>query len=195
MKLIVIAGFLGSGKTSLLLALARDLVRRRHTVAVIENEIGEVGIDGRIVADEGLVVRELFGGCVCCSLSIGVVDTLDALARTVAPDYVLLEPTGIAQPAELATTISQYASSVEDVRILTLVDAERFELLVEVMGPLLEAQVVHADVVAVTKADLVPADQLGQVLAGVQALAPGKPAVAVAVPQADGLRSLFAELL
>ncbi len=71
MKLIVVAGFLGSGKTSLLLEIARHLVDDGRTVAVIENEIGEVGIDGRLIAEQGLVVRELFGGCICCTLAVG----------------------------------------------------------------------------------------------------------------------------
>lgn len=195
MKLVVIAGFLGSGKTTVLLALAGQLVARGRTVAVIENEIGEVGIDGRYVAEHGLVVQELFGGCICCTLQTGVVDALGALARTYAPDYVLLEPTGIAQPAELALTVQRYATHVQSVKVLTLVDAERYELLAEVMGPLLEDQISRADAIAVTKRDLVPAEQLESVLAHVRALAPDVPIAAVAPTDPAGLASLLEEVL
>src|SRR5450756_1612587 len=118
MRLILVAGFLGSGKTSLILELARRLVAASHRVAVIENEIGDVGIDGRYIADHGILVRELFGGCVCCSLSVGLVDMPKLFRRSRDPDYVLLEPTGIAQPSDLVATVRQYANWVDGIRCL-----------------------------------------------------------------------------
>ena len=67
MKLLIIAGFLGSGKTTLLLEVAQRLVAVPQKVAIIENEVGEIGIDGKYLHQEGLQVQELFGGCVCCT--------------------------------------------------------------------------------------------------------------------------------
>ena len=141
MRLILVAGFLGSGKTSLILELARRLVAASRQVAVIENEIGDVGIDGRLIADRGILVRELFGGCVCCSLSVSLVDTLRQLRRSRDPDYVLLEPTGVAQPSDLVATVRKYASWVDDIRVITILDAERYEMLAEVLGQLLGGQI------------------------------------------------------
>jgi G3E family GTPase len=178
-KLVVLAGFLGSGKTTLLLEIAHRLVAEGRTVAVIENEIGEVGIDGGYVAEHGLVVKELFGGCICCTLAVGVVDALAALARTHHPDYVLLEPSGIAQPADLAETANRYAAAVDGVVIVTLIDAERYEILAEVVGPMLEGQMSQADVIAVNKQDALTAEHFERVLAAVRAAAPEVPAVAV----------------
>lgn len=76
MELIIISGFLGSGKTTLLLGMARSLVEASIRVAIIENEVGEIGIDGQYLRQEGLEVQELFGGCICCTLSAGLVPTL-----------------------------------------------------------------------------------------------------------------------
>ncbi|MBT3287694.1 MAG: cobalamin biosynthesis protein P47K, partial [Victivallales bacterium] len=77
MQLIVVSGFLGSGKTTLLLALARELCRDgQRKVAVIENEVGAIGIDDALVADAGLPVREIYSGCICCSLRLDLIRTL-----------------------------------------------------------------------------------------------------------------------
>ncbi|MEZ5124853.1 MAG: GTP-binding protein [Thermoleophilia bacterium] len=194
MKLIVLAGFLGSGKTTLLLEIARDLVAGGSTVAVIENEIGEIGIDGDYIAEQGLEVRELFGGCICCTLAVGVVDALATLARDHNPDYVLLEPSGIAQPGDLSETVRRYASAVDGVVTVTLIDAERYEVLTEVVGPMLEGQMAQADVIAVTKSDLVPEVDLTRILATVGELAPGVPVEAVSLLDSVSLMPVLARL-
>lgn len=195
MKLVVVAGFLGSGKTSVLLAIARHLAERSGKVAVIENEIGDVGIDGRFLAEHGFVVRELFGGCICCTLSTGVVDALQSLARTYDPEYVLLEPTGIAQPADLVATVEKYAGAVDDVVVLTVIDAERYEVLSEVVGPLLEGQIAQADVIAVNKRDAVPAEELERVMAAVHASGPVAPVLAVSALDEESLAVLLEKVL
>ncbi len=71
MNLIIIAGFLGSGKTTVLLNIARSLADGGLKVAVIENEVGKIGIDDKVLAEEGIVnLRKLFSGCVCCQLRV-----------------------------------------------------------------------------------------------------------------------------
>ncbi len=195
MKLIVIAGFLGSGKTSVLLAIARHLAERGGKVAVIENEIGDVGIDGHFVADHGFVVRELFGGCICCTLSTGVVEALHSLARTYGPEYVLLEPTGIAQPADLVATVEKYAAAVAGVVVVTVIDAERYEVLSEVVGPLLEGQIAQADVIAVNKRDAVPPEELDRIVTAVCALGPNAPVMAVSALDSESLEPLLEQVL
>ena len=194
MKLIVVAGFLGSGKTTLILELARRLVTASHQVAIIENEIGDIGIDGARIADQGLLVKELFGGCVCCTLQVGLVDTLQELDRTFAPDYVILEPTGIARPSDLTATVRQYAGSVDGVRVVTLLDAERYEMLTEVIGPLLEGQVADADVIAVTKVDAVEREVVDAVIADVRAGDTSTPLLRVSAERGTNVDALMAEL-
>ena len=191
MRLILVAGFLGSGKTSLILELARRLVAASHQVAVIENEIGDVGIDGRYIADHGILVRELFGGCVCCSLSVSLVDTLKQLRRSPDPDYVLLEPTGIAQPSDLVATVRRYATWVDGIRVITLLDAERYEMLVEVLGPLLSGQIAGADLVAINKIDAVGSACVERVVADVRSLSPSVPLARISTQRQTNLDALM----
>ena len=195
MRLIVVAGFLGSGKTTVLLEIARHLVAAGRKVAVIENEIGEVGIDGRYVAEQGLVVKELFGGCICCTLAIGIVDALKTIARTYDPDYVLLEPSGIARPGDVIATVDQYASDIDDVAVVTLIDVERFDVFLEVLGPMLEGQVARANVIALNKVDTVSPEQVERILSAVRTLAPAVPVVAVSALDRESLASVVRVVL
>jgi G3E family GTPase len=187
MRLVLVAGFLGSGKTSLILEVARRLVAASHQVAVIENEIGDVGIDGSYLADHDILVRELFGGCVCCSLSVDLVQTLKQLRRAPDPDYVLLEPTGIAQPSDLVDTVRRYATWVDGIHVITLLDAERYEMLAEVLGPLLSGQIADADVVAINKIDAVEPACVERVVAEVRAVRPLVPVVRISTQQQTNL--------
>jgi G3E family GTPase len=152
-KLLLISGFLGSGKTTLLLEIARSLVEASEKVAIIENEVGEVGIDGQYLRRQGLEVQEIFGGCVCCTLSVDLVTTLKKLEQSVKPERVLLEATGVARPGDIVPNVRRYASMVNEIRVLSLVDAPRFEMLLDVMNPLVTAQIGAADIVAVNKID------------------------------------------
>jgi len=104
-KLLCIAGFLGSGKTTVLLELARTMTQSGLQLAIVENEIGDVGVDGGYVREAGLPVQELFGGCICCTLQTGLVETLRALELQYAPDWVVVEPTGLAAPGDLMKTV------------------------------------------------------------------------------------------
>jgi len=152
-KLLLISGFLGSGKTTLLLEIARRLAADSRKIAIIENEVGEVGIDGQYLRREGLEVQEIFGGCVCCTLSIDLVTTVKKLERLFQPDRVILEASGIARPGDIVPTVRQHAPMVDEIQVLVLVDAPRYEMVLEVMNPLVTAQIGAADIVAINKID------------------------------------------
>ena len=195
MRLIVVAGFLGSGKTTVLLEIARHLVAAGRKVAVIENEIGEVGIDGRYAAEQGLVVKELFGGCICCTLQTGLVETLRALEAEHDPDWVIVEPTGLAAPGDMAATAGEMMPHLSAFRVLTLVDAGRWEMLMAVVSPLIEAQIAAADVVAINKVDLADDAALEGIQAAVRRSNAAAPIVLVAAAAGTGLQRLYKELL
>ncbi len=95
MKLLIIAGFLGSGKTTLLLQVAKHLAAASQRIAIIENEMGEVGVDGEYLTLEGLHVQELLGGCICCTLAAGLVGTLEKVQRLFQPTSSSWRPPGL----------------------------------------------------------------------------------------------------
>jgi G3E family GTPase len=190
-NILCIAGFLGSGKTTILLEVARALAKDGARLAVIENEIGEVGVDGGYVREQGLPVQELFGGCICCTLQVGLVETLLKVGDAYTPDWVLIEPTGLASPDDILGLVVDNVPDLDMVRVLTIVDAPRWPMLLEVVEPLIVSQLVSADVVAVNKVDGVDEQELAEVLEAVRALAPKATVLPVSTTTESGMKTLL----
>lgn len=177
--LIVLTGFLGSGKTTL---LNRLLARRAAAggdgaakLAVVVNELGEVGIDGALLAAGGPGVRqvELPGGCVCCVLDDELDRALiDIVDRNPGLEAIVLETTGAAEPVPIAwaTEREGVAERVRLAAVVTLVDAVNFRASRPV-SVAVDAQVAYADVVLVTKAELAGAVETAAVESEIRTLA------------------------
>ena len=194
MKLLIIAGFLGSGKTTLLLQIAKRLAASSQKIAIIENEMGEVGIDGDYLTREGLHVQELLGGCICCTLAAGLAGTLEKVERLFQPSFVILEATGSARPADIMQILRRYPGNVSTVQVVTLVDASRHEMLMEVMTPLVTAQIEAADIVAVNKIDQVERETVERTIGSARALNSRASIVAISAEGGEQLNTLMADL-
>ena len=160
MRLLSICGFLASGKTTLILEIAKRLKPAFEKIVILENEVGQIGIDDKYLRRNGLEVQELFGGCICCSLASDLVTTLEKIETTFQPDLTILEATGIARPDDLADSVSKYCTVVEDNRVLTIVDGVRYDMLIQVMEPLITAQIEAADIIAINKIDVMNEEEI-----------------------------------
>jgi G3E family GTPase len=194
MKLLSVCGFLASGKTTLILAIAKRLKPVFEKIVIIENEIGQIGIDDKYLRKNGLQVQELFGGCICCSLSVDLVNTLERIEASFHPDLTILEATGVARPDDLAGNVSKYCSIVEENRVLTLVDAVRFDVLNQVMEPLITAQIEAADIVAINKIDVAKEEEIAAVERRVRELNGKSRIVPISADRDLNLESLIGEL-
>jgi G3E family GTPase len=176
MRLVLFAGFLGSGKTTLILALARRVAASGLRIAVIVNEVGEVGVDGEVLRVGDLQVKEITGGCICCQIGPDLVRTLIDLDGWFYPDLVVVEASGIAAPPGVLDALRYYpAEKLASVQTVTVVDAARFTELYEVITPLIDSQILGADRVVVTKADEAGATEVQAALEAVRRLAPEVP--------------------
>jgi G3E family GTPase len=193
-RLLLISGFLGSGKTTLLLEIARRLAAGSEKIAIIENEVGEVGIDGQYLRREGLEVQEMFGGCICCTLSVDLVTTLKKLHQSVRPERVILEATGVARPGDIVPTVRRYASMVDDIQVLVLLDGPRYEMLLEVMNPLVTAQIGAADIVVINKIDEMEEARIDGIRRSVSDLNEKTRVVAISAEQQINLEDLMRAL-
>ena len=166
MKILLLGGFLGSGKTSVLLPLAKYMTEHSgHTgtrVAIIENEIGDVSIDGITLRNAGLSVQELFSGCICCSLGTELISGLKQLEETQAPEWVIIEASGVACPGAVAETIRQFMPHIRTIRRVTICDAERLYRLLQAIKYIAPQQVEEAEYLLLNKIDLVDEDTLKQ---------------------------------
>lgn len=176
MKILVLGGFLGSGKTSLLVKLARYVIGEDENVdgakvVILENEIGEVGVDDAILTSSGLTVQNLFAGCICCSLAGELIPTLYKLRDEYEPELVIVEATGVACPKQIRDTLLQVIKD-SDVRICTIVDAKRWDRIKRAMANLVENQLLDANTVLVNKIDLVEPEKPAQVFEELRAINP-----------------------
>jgi G3E family GTPase len=151
----IITGFLGSGKTTLL----NHILASQHglKIAVIVNEIGEIGIDGELIVSATDGIMELSNGCICCSINNDLVDSIfQVLDRREPVDYVIVETTGLADPLPIILTFlrSEFRSRVRVDLVITVADAENFSLdLLDSLAAYNQFR--YADVVLLNKCDLV----------------------------------------
>lgn len=166
---LVIGGFLGSGKTSLILDFARWFTASGGRLGILVNEAGTVGIDGSVLTAPGHQVREVFGGCVCCSLAGDLELGVRALAAYDI-DLVVLEPSGMAELDRIAALLEDHAGSA--VVVAAVIDAPRLELLRRVAGRLLDSSVRAARFVLLNKVDAAEESASSEARAWVRRLRP-----------------------
>ena len=160
MKITQIAGFLGCGKTTLLLKLSREIAGEgQRKIALVVNEIGEIPVDGKIMEESGMQVKDIGGGCICCEVAATFAKTIYRLYKDFKPDHVLVEPTGVAVPhqVKLAARMGGRDAKISIGPAIVLFDATRpTELLdMDMLGQLVTTQIKDADVIAISKIDAV----------------------------------------
>ncbi|WP_024816453.1 GTP-binding protein [Methylopila sp. 73B] len=170
----VITGFLGSGKTTLI----NNILHAQHgkNIAVIVNEFGEISIDGQLVVkDEQAELVEFNNGCLCCTVRGDLIETLDRLrTRKGDLDGILIETTGLADPAPVASTFFVADAVKDSIRLdafVTMVDAVNLEMNLEQSGEAVE-QVAFSDVILINKTDLASPEQVKAAETRVRALNP-----------------------
>jgi G3E family GTPase len=175
---LIVSGFLGSGKTTLVRHLLADAQRTGTRVAVITNEFGELGIDRALLGAGDQAYVELEGGCVCCLLSDQLVDTLEELRARVQPERVIVETSGVALPydTQLHFWREPASSWVAECLGVVVVNAEQLYEARDLEGTF-EDQVTSADLLVLNKLDLVPQVAFDLVEDRLRALEPEAPLV------------------
>ncbi|HWQ44805.1 MAG TPA: GTP-binding protein [Methanosarcina barkeri] len=173
-QVIVVGGFLGSGKTTTIINMGKYLAERGKKVAIIVNEIGEVGIDGDVIKRFGFDTKEITSGCICCSLKVGLRTTVTLLAKEYNPDILMIEPTGIAFPHLIRDEVElmNLGEQVKMAPLVTLIDGSRFKPLMKEVKEFAMRQIIDAEILGINKVDLIEPIRIPILEASVQQLNP-----------------------
>jgi G3E family GTPase len=138
---------------------------KKYKVVVLENEIGDVGVDDKTLKAGGFQVETMFAGCACCTSSESVPISLVNIKKEIDPDWVVLEATGVAYPHNIRETIAM--STGFESRLSAVVDAKRWKRLLIPMAMLIGGQLNQAETIIINKKDLVDSETLEEVLKSV----------------------------
>ncbi|MBP1910602.1 GTP-binding protein [Methanolobus bombayensis] len=186
MKALVVGGFLGSGKTSTILRLGREFSKAGKTVAIIVNEIGEIGLDGDVISKYGLDTTELTNGCICCTLKVSMKTTISLLYKNYNPDILLIEPTGIAFPHVIKEDIKlMNLDGVTVQPLVTLIDGSRFKQLMKEVKNFAMRQIIDAEILGINKIDLVDEIRIPILEASAQQLNPNAKVIMLSTSKED----------
>ena len=161
-KVNVISGFLGAGKTTLIKKLLTGSLSKEKVV-LLENEYGEIGIDGGFMKDAGITVTELNAGCICCTLAGDFQAAVDQLIDTYHPDRILVEPTGVGKLSEILSAVEKAKERHPDIVVggsATVVDAGKCRMYMKNFGEFFLDQVKSASTVIFSRTQLLDADRV-----------------------------------
>ena len=168
MDIVIVSGFLGSGKTTLI-SHGLDYFREiGKSFALIVNEIGASGVDNFYFGQSGCHMREILGGCMCCTSAPAFGRALVDIRDMYNPDIVLIEPSGIANPRQIKSAVLETRKENDTIFSLTLLDSERIDLILDAVHTLTADSVEMADRVVITKIDIADPEGIDTAISFVQ---------------------------
>ena len=160
-KIDVVSGFLGAGKTTLIKKLLKEALADQQVV-LIENEFGEIGIDGGFLKDAGIEIKEMNSGCICCSLVGDFGTSLKEVLSKYKPDRILIEPSGVGKLSDIVKAIKS-ADLGDDVVLnsaVVVIDASKTKMYVKNFGEFYVNQVEHAGTIILSRTDKMSDEKL-----------------------------------
>ena len=149
-KIDIISGFLGSGKTTLIKKLLSE--KNNEKIVIIENEFGEIGIDGGILKETGLHIKEINSGCICCSLVGDFSDALKEMLKKFSPDRIIIEPSGVGKLSDVLATCNKFAKGDITVNMcITVVDATKYKMYSRNFAEFFSNQIINAKTIIMSR--------------------------------------------
>ena len=186
-KIDIISGFLGAGKTTLIKKLIAEAYQNEKIV-LIENEFGEIGIDGTFLKDSGVTINEMNSGCICCSLVGDFETSLKEVLDTYHPDRVIIEPSGVGKLSDVIKAVSTVNSDEMELdNFITVVDAKKCRMYTKNFGEFYNNQVEHASLIVLSRSQDLTEFQLKECLDILKGLNDQSPIITTAWDKLNGL--------
>ncbi len=164
-KIDVVSGFLGAGKTTLIKKLLSEALKGSNTV-LIENEFGEIGVDGGFLKEAGIEIKEMNSGCICCSLVGDFGTSLHEVIEKYHPDRIIIEPSGVGKLSDVMKAISDagLGSDVELNSAVAVVDASKAKMYIKNFGEFFNNQIEHAGTIVLSRTGDISEEKLEKAL-------------------------------
>ena len=165
-KIDVVSGFLGAGKTTLIKKLLAEALDGSKTV-LIENEFGEIGIDGGFLKEAGIEIKEMNSGCICCSLVGDFGTSLKEVVSTYAPERILIEPSGVGKLSDVLKAVENVAKDL-DVQVnsaVAVVDATKCKMYIKNFGEFFINQIEYAGTIILSRTDKASQEKIAEAVA------------------------------
>ncbi len=160
-KIDIISGFLGAGKTTFIKKLLQEAIKGEQVV-LIENEFGQIGIDGGFLKDSGIEIREMNSGCICCSLVGDFGKSLEEVLTKYKPERVIIEPSGVGKLSDVMNAVRDVAKNL-DVKLnsaVTIVDATKCKMYMKNFGEFFNNQIENAGTIVMSRTDVADAKKV-----------------------------------
>ncbi|AQR95817.1 MULTISPECIES: GTP-binding protein [Clostridium] len=173
-KIDIFSGFLGAGKTLLIKKLLSEKAYGNNTV-IIENEFGEVGIDGQILRECKIDVKEINSGCICCQVSGNFGDAIIEVINGYNPDKVIIEPSGVAKLSEILNLLngSRFQSILEIRNIFTLIDVRNYKMYLKNFKEFYENQIKKANKIVLSRSQMLDRKAIDEIISSLKTINSG----------------------
>ena len=191
-KIDIISGFLGAGKTTLIKKLLKDAFEGEQVV-LIENEFGEIGIDGGFLKEAGIEIREMNSGCICCSLGGDFGESLKEVIAQYHPDRILIEPSGVSKLSDVIKAVQDVAEQNEEMTLnsyTTVVDAKKCKMYMRNFGEFFNNQVQFAGTVVMSRTDIVDEKKAQEAMELLRGINEKAAIITTPIDQLDGKKLL-----
>ncbi|WP_303789068.1 GTP-binding protein [Ruminococcus flavefaciens] len=176
-KITIFSGFLGAGKTTLIKKLIQEGYKGEKLV-LIENEFGQIGIDGGFLQDAGVEITEMNSGCICCSLVGDFGKALEKVLADYAPDRILIEPSGVGKLSDVIRAVQNInAHDVELDGFTTVVDAKKYKMYMKNFGEFFDNQITYASCLILSHTSGLSQDKLDECVKSLREKNPAAPIV------------------
>ena len=190
-KIDIISGFLGAGKTTLIKKLLKDAFQGEQVV-LIENEFGEIGIDGGFLKEAGIQIREMNSGCICCSLVGDFGKSLHEVVDTYHPDRILIEPSGVGKLSDVIKAVQDVQGEIDAElnSFTTVVDVTKCKIYRKNFGEFFSNQIEYAGAVILSRTDKAKPEKIQESVALLRELNEKAPIITTPIEQLPGEKIL-----